>query len=1072
MKKTFLLFVVAMFSTTTLFAKITYSYKYIGVGNIDQKAYITDISYSPETDQIWFTDVFENSTAQDRKYIVEVYERIPGKTDVWKVSVDENDTYYYNYGYPRPDNSFCSNLIGYKDKIVENSKGGRVEMKLTGSINRAAMEGCNNLFIVISGNIHGIWFAGIHDWKPFEGYRTALGGKTHSYMNCYVNVTIPDERIKESITDFAMLSNVIIKSPYKTLKYKQNYGYDASTQSNPLGVHLLGRGYTRYVFQRSVNEGKSWTTIEEKLLTDQQIAQGYHVEQESLSFNQQGAKSVWYRVAATSISTGLTKADTVKFDIEYPIYFRGETTYKKVAETYTIEKPSYCRAYRVTSDYPTATEIKGEVFKLAMSACAVTINEITPTYTVKFLNADYTVLKTEQVACGNDATAPAEPTLEGMIFRGWNRDFTNVNKNMSVMALYDMGKDFYFDSEMTAHENNRYPYPGFEGSEVRAMLGDSLEFTAQVRTPAVAYLRYQWAYKDNNGEWKWSDPIQAGQFNEEDVQKNEIKTFKQKVAVAYQYYNETAFQDGYAFRFSLYSAGAVVLSDPYEFDVYYNMTIESQVEDTEVFASNTSLDRNNGMQFSIPARDNDTVFIQLENNGADCLQFERTNRPDKPYALNSGIDDRGRAYFICPGETEIVKVSTKRYMVAFEGVWGNGYPIQLDFSAEGFAKINGYYGEIVNCGGSIKNMPPDPKMAGYVFTGWKNETVNEYADDAYLNVPAIDDGQIVLFTAQWEATPDIPVHTVKFYDFSGNLISEQKVNEGDAATEPDIPVVEDYHFVSWNADFSVVTEDLTINALYGSNSQTWTITYYAQNRTDVIGTEEVLDGEAAQGIDLFAPVGYYLKGWVDMSYNVYVDMNHIWYNHNVYPSFERDEFIITYTYQGKQIWANYAEYGELPNDYYIMVNNGMLEEQYMTDEYVYTFDHWNPELAPATEDATYEAVYKQTLRKYTVTFQNWNQTTIQSQEVEYGKTAVAPADPQREGYTFTGWDRDFSNIQTDLTVTALFKQNKDDIGSAIEEVLGGESREASAQKVLLPDGSLYIVMPDGMIYNAQGEKIN
>ena len=42
--------------------------------------------------------------------------------------------------------------------------------------------------------------------------------------------------------------------------------------------------------------------------------------------------------------------------------------------------------------------------------------------------------------------------------------------------------------------------------------------------------------------------------------------------------------------------------------------------------------------------------------------------------------------------------------------------------------------------------------------------------------------------------------------------------------------------------------------------------------------------------------------------------------------------------------------------------------------------------------------------------------------VGFGGDAVPPADPEREGYTFTGWDTDYTNVTANLTVQALYEQ--------------------------------------------------
>ena len=85
----------------------------------------------------------------------------------------------------------------------------------------------------------------------------------------------------------------------------------------------------------------------------------------------------------------------------------------------------------------------------------------------------------------------------------------------------------------------------------------------------------------------------------------------------------------------------------------------------------------------------------------------------------------------------------------------------------------------------------------------------------------------------------------------------------------------------------------------------------------------------------------------------------------------------------------------------------------------YTFTGWDKAFTNITADLVVTAQYS--INTYTVTFKDWNGTELKTQEVQYGGDAEAPADPTRTGYTFTGWDKAFTNITADLVVTAQYE---------------------------------------------------
>ena len=88
----------------------------------------------------------------------------------------------------------------------------------------------------------------------------------------------------------------------------------------------------------------------------------------------------------------------------------------------------------------------------------------------------------------------------------------------------------------------------------------------------------------------------------------------------------------------------------------------------------------------------------------------------------------------------------------------------------------------------------------------------------------------------------------------------------------------------------------------------------------------------------------------------------------------------------------------------------------------YTFTGWDKAFTNVTADLVVTAQYS--ANTYTVTFKDWNGTVLKTQQVQYGGAATAPANPTRTGYTFTGWDKAFNNVTANLVVTAQYVQNE------------------------------------------------
>ena len=87
----------------------------------------------------------------------------------------------------------------------------------------------------------------------------------------------------------------------------------------------------------------------------------------------------------------------------------------------------------------------------------------------------------------------------------------------------------------------------------------------------------------------------------------------------------------------------------------------------------------------------------------------------------------------------------------------------------------------------------------------------------------------------------------------------------------------------------------------------------------------------------------------------------------------------------------------------------------------YTFKGWDTDFSQVTKDLEVTAQYE--INKFTVTFVDWDGTELSKQTIDWDGAAIYPSDPKREGYTFKGWDKAIDHVKADLTVTAQYEIN-------------------------------------------------
>lgn len=250
-------------------------------------------------------------------------------------------------------------------------------------------------------------------------------------------------------------------------------------------------------------------------------------------------------------------------------------------------------------------------------------------------------------------------------------------------------------------------------------------------------------------------------------------------------------------------------------------------------------------------------------------------------------------------------------------------------------------------------------------------------------------------------------YTVTFKDWDGTVLKTEKVKEGTSATAPSNPIRDGHRFTGWDKDFNNIISDLIVTAQYEKepeepssenlfpkfNSDSWA---YEKERDAYLENIKEYDTDVSFETSYYSI--YTTYGQLDMIKGKIIKLGVSSIDPNI--CIEMGEYRIDNSTLEVIISVGDNE------SYNLSIKS--MHSGYITGSikgaYLYIIDDL-PEITT-----------------YTVIFKDWDGTTLKTQNVEDGASATAPDDPTRDGYVFTGWDIDFSNVTNDLIVTAQYEK--------------------------------------------------
>ena len=408
-------------------------------------------------------------------------------------------------------------------------------------------------------------------------------------------------------------------------------------------------------------------------------------------------------------------------------------------------------------------------------------------------------------------------------------------------------------------------------------------------------------------------------------------------------------------------------------------------------------------------------------------------------AMESGNYDNAIAYYeslgnyqdsqkkiqVCNGLKQLeASIESKKEEDAIKGIKtivSAGEKVDVTYEAENNLNIKRLAG-----GGNSENKTEtietvdftfyQPSLKGYSFLNWNSESLSYKSDRTYLGL-----------MSNWS----LNTYTITFDCNSGSFDDTTTVPTIYSVESEDInlpsPKRTGYTFVGWTSGGEYVAKiphgsigDMSFKANWTANKYVITLD---PNGGAVNPSSINVTYDANYSLPTPSKNNYGFAGWYDSLNKKWTDgIYQTEGNVTLTAHWSADTFTITYVLNGG-------------------TNNSQNPLSYTTEDVItfkdpsrtgYHFDGWFDNNGNqitgiskgSSGDITLNARW--IINTYTVTFKNYNGTTLEIKQVNHGSsvtyTGATPTKPAtaQYTYTFTGWDKSLSNITSDLVLTAQF----------------------------------------------------